>query len=91
MLFKIHDLDTFVKGAIPMPDTERPKRIQEFIDNDPNMGNFVIFDDDCYSLRKHFPNQLVRCPNRLGIEEYQKAISIFEQIDTLIPKDSNIQ
>jgi HAD domain in Swiss Army Knife RNA repair proteins len=78
MLFKIHDLDTFVEGAIPMPDTERPERIQEFIDQDPNMGKFVIFDDDCYSLRKHFPNQLVCCPNRLGIEQYQQALHIFE-------------
>jgi hypothetical protein len=82
MLFKIHTLDSFVEGSIPMPDTDRPERIQEFIDNDPNMGRFVIFDDDCFFLRKHFPNQLVCCPNRLGIEEYQQAIKIFEQIDT---------
>jgi hypothetical protein len=79
MLFKIHDLHTFVEGAIPLPDTERPKKIQKFIDKDPNMAKFVILDDDCYSLRKHFPNQLVCCPNRFGIEQYQQAINILSE------------
>lgn len=79
MLFKIHALDTFVEGAIPLPDRDRPQKIQEFMDNDPNMGKFVILDDDCYSLRKVFPEQLVCCPNHFGREEYQQAVAIFEQ------------
>lgn len=79
MLFKIHDLDEYVKGCTPLPDTERPQRIQDFIDSDPKMGKFVILDDDCYDLRKRFSNQLVCCPNRFGIQEYQQAVNIFER------------
>ncbi len=48
------------------------------MDNNPEMGKFVIFDDDCYELRDVFPHNLVCCPNRLEENEYRKAINIFE-------------
>jgi HAD domain in Swiss Army Knife RNA repair proteins len=79
MLFKIHGLDQYVEGCTPLPDTKRPLRIQEFIDSDPEIGKFVIFDDDCYELRDAFPNNLVCCPNRLEEDEYNKAVQIFER------------
>ena len=75
-LFRIHDLDKYVVGAIPMPDDERPLRIQQFMDKDHEMGKFVILDDDCWSLRQKFPDNLVCCPNRFTEKEYEQAAQI---------------
>lgn len=78
-LFKIHDLDGFVKDQTPTSSDSRNTEISEFLESNKDITHFVILDDIDFS--RHFPKQFVHTKIYFDDQCYKKSLKILDGLD----------
>ncbi|MCR0262510.1 HAD domain-containing protein [[Clostridium] innocuum] len=51
-LFRIHDLDVFITGIAESPDRNKERAIQKYLEENPDVSNYIVIDDDFFIFAK---------------------------------------
>ncbi|MCL1982880.1 MAG: AAA family ATPase [Clostridiales bacterium] len=79
LLFKIHELDVFVKGTTPCRHYDRKQEINTYLSECNDITNYVVIDD--MNLSQHFPDNFVYTADTgfFAMHHIEKAIRILSQ------------
>ncbi|MCR0336007.1 HAD domain-containing protein [[Clostridium] innocuum] len=85
-LFRIHDLDMFITGFAESPDRNKKKAIRKYLEENPDVKNYVVIDDDffvfiqfgehgCWTREFMNGNDYEYCMNQLYSRSYFEHIN----------------
>jgi len=76
--FRLHDLDRYITGEIPLiPGKLRCGEIEEYVRQHPEIERFVILDDaHVRDFEERYPDHFVYCRPILDDEGFRKAFRI---------------